>query len=74
MHWLRKQGGHCKSGIAADEIIGMVPVTKLISPVGKHVIHHGGDQSEELSALMIDYYDRRLQMISPFRSLPLGGN
>jgi hypothetical protein len=74
MRWLKGEGGYSKSGIAADEVIGMVPVTKLVSPSGKHVIHYGGDQNEELSPLMIDYYDRRLVMASPFRSLPLGGN
>lgn len=69
MMWLRDQGGHCKSGIGADHEIGMVPITKLVSPTGKYVIHAGNDQTEVLSRFMIDYFDRRMEMISPFKSV-----
>lgn len=70
MSWLRGEGGHCQSGIAADEVRGMVPVTKMISPSGKRVIHPGNDQSEVLSPLIIEYFDRRLGVLSPFKSIP----
>lgn len=70
MHWLKSIGGHCKSGLGADEDIGMVPVIKLVAPNGKHVIVGGDGQTERLSPLMIDYLDRRLQVISPFKSVP----
>jgi len=71
MIWLRDAGGTCQSGHAADPDIGYVPVIKMISPNGeKHVIHKGNDQSEELDILTIEYFDRRLSMISPFRSFP----
>jgi hypothetical protein len=69
--WLRSQGGQCRSGIGADPEIGMVPVTKLISPDGtRHVIHPSGDQAEELSTYTIEYFDRRLGVLSPFRGVP----
>ena len=70
MHWLESVGGRCQNGIQADDIIGMVPVIKLIAPNGKHVLHDGDDQSEVLSPLTIDYFDRRLQVLSPFRTVP----
>lgn len=47
----------------------MVPVTKLVSKDG-YVVYPGNDQSEELSPYMIEYFDRRLRVISPFRSVP----
>lgn len=68
MMWLKSQGGQCKSGIAADHDRGMVPVTKLVSPTGSHVIHPGNNQGEKLSTLTIEYFDRRLVLYSPFRS------
>jgi hypothetical protein len=68
MYWLRSQGGECRTGIGADSSRGMVPVTKLISPDGLYVIHPGNNQSEVLSRFTIEYFDRRLQMISPFAS------
>lgn len=73
MHWLKSVGGHCKSGIGADENIGMVPVVKLVGPDGRSVIHGGSNQNEKLSALTIDYFDRRLGVQSPFRSPPKDG-
>ena len=70
MHWLRGQGGECRSGIGADPDRGMVPVIKLIAPSGRSVVHPGGDQGEILTPSIVDFYDRRLQMLSPFRSIP----
>lgn len=71
MRWLKDQGGHCQHGIQADNEIGMVPVIKLVSPDGsKWVIHAGNDQNEELSAFTIDRFDRRLGIVSPFKSIP----
>lgn len=70
MHWLRGQGGECRSGIGADPERGMVPVTKLIGPNKRWVIHAGGDQGEILTGSIVEFYDRRLQMLSPFRSVP----
>lgn len=70
MTWLRSEGGHSKSGIAADEAIGMVPVTKLVSANGAYVIHPGNDQNEALSPLIIAHFDRRIKMLSPFRATP----
>lgn len=72
MAWLRKIDGNCKSGIGADPVIGMVPITKLIAPNGKHVIFPSADQSEELSTYMIEQLDRRLGVLSPFRSVQRG--
>lgn len=69
MRWLRSQGGECRSGIAADHVRGMVPVTKLVTSGGRHVIHPGNDQNEELSPLTIAYFDRRLEVCSPFPSV-----
>ena len=71
MSWLKSIGGTYRSGIGADTARGMVPVVKLISPDGRrHVIHPGNDQSEELSPYMVEYFDRRPQLISPFKSVP----
>lgn len=70
MYWLRSIGGECRSGIAADPVRGMVPVTKMIAPTGRHVIHPGNDQSEVLSTHVIERYDRRLEVVSPFPSVP----
>lgn len=70
MYWLRSIGGQCKSGIGADHTRGMVPVTKLVGPSGKHVIYPGNDQSEVLSKHMIERMDRRLEVASPFPSIP----
>lgn len=69
MYWLKNDGGECRPGIAADEQIGMVPVTKLVAKNGKYVIHPGNDQSEVLSSFTIEYFDRRLEVISPFHSV-----
>lgn len=68
-NWLNSVGGHCSSGIQSDPDIGMVPVTKLISPDGRRVIFPG-DQSEVLSPMSIEYLDRRLGVLSPFKSEP----
>lgn len=70
MYWLRQQGGHCKNGISTDEIVGMTPVIKLVAPSGRYVIHSGDNQLETLSPLTVEYFDRRLQLLSPFRSVP----
>ena len=70
MFWLKSIGGSCRSGIGADPAIGMVPVIKLISPTGRYVVHPGNDESEELSPYMVEYFDRRLQVASPFRAVP----
>jgi len=71
MFWLKSVGGNYRSGIGADPDVGMVPVTKLISPDGRHhVIHPGNDRGEELSPYIVEYFDRRLQLVSPFRSVP----
>jgi hypothetical protein len=67
MGWLRSIGGHCQSGIAADDRRGMVPVTKLIAPNGRHVIHPGNDQNEILSQHIVERFDWRLRVQSPFR-------
>jgi len=70
MQWLRSIGGESRTGIRADHEVGMVPVTKLVSPSGRFVIWNGNDQSEELSTYMVEYFDRRLQVLSPFASRP----
>jgi len=64
--WLRSIGGQCRSGIRADHNVGMVPVTKLIGPSGASLIWNGNDQSEELSSYIIEQFDRRLGVLSPF--------
>jgi len=69
MVWIRDNGGSCQNGMRADPEIGMVPVIKLIAHNGRHVIHPDSDQDEILSPLLIENYDRRLQVISPFRSV-----
>lgn len=70
MYWLSQIGGRCNNGIKADPSIGMVPVIKLVGPSGRHVIHSGDDQTEILSPSLIDYLDRRLEVVSPFKSVP----
>jgi len=69
MRWLRSIGGQCKTGIQADEVRGMVPVTKLVAPNGRHVIYSGNDQNEELSSYIVERFDSRLQVASPFPSV-----
>jgi hypothetical protein len=68
--WLESIGGRWQHGIAADEVIGMVPVLKLVAPGGRYVIHGDTDENEVLSSLTIEYFDRRLLVLSPFRSTP----
>jgi len=70
MRWLESIGGKYRSGMQADQQRGMVPVTKLIGPDGRHVIVPGNDQSEVLSTYYVEYLDRRLGVLSPFRSVP----
>jgi hypothetical protein len=70
MYWLRSIGGECRSGIGADPAIGMVPITKLIAPNGRHLIYPGSDQSEVLATHTIERMDNRLQVASPFPSVP----
>lgn len=65
--WLKSTGGTSKTGMGADPDIGMVPVTKLIAESGRHVIYPGADGEEELSPYMVDYLDRRLGVMSPFK-------
>lgn len=67
MRWLQSIGGECKTGIAIDEAIGMVPKIKLIAPGGKAVVVVNMDQNETLSPLLIENWDRRLDLLSPFR-------
>lgn len=69
MRWLRSIGGECRTGIRADEQIGMVPVTKLIAPSGKFLVWSGNDQFEELSTYAVEFFDRRLEVASPFSSV-----
>jgi len=68
MHWLRQSGGKCRSGIGADEKIGMVPVTLLQAPSGAYVIHSNDKQNKRLSQMTVDYFDRRLGINSPWGS------
>lgn len=67
MRWLQSIGGHCKTGIAIDDAIGMVPKVKLVAPSGKSVVAVNMDQDEPLSPLLIENWDRRLEILSPFR-------
>ena len=68
MVWLKSQGGKCRSGIGADEKIGMVPVILLESPNGSYVVHSNDKQNARLSEDTINYFDRRLGMKSPYGS------
>lgn len=68
MRWLTEQGGRCSTGIGPDPDIGMVPVTRLRAANGRSVIHYGNDPSEVLAPAMIAYFDRRLGVMSPFRT------
>jgi hypothetical protein len=67
MRWLQSIGGDCRSGIAVDEVIGMVPKIKLIAPSGKSLVVVNMAQSDRLSPLLIENWDRRLGLLSPFR-------
>ena len=67
MRWLQSIGGDCKSGIALDDAIGMVPKIKLIAPNGKSVVVVNMVQSDPLSPLLIENWDRRLELLSPFK-------
>jgi hypothetical protein len=69
MRWLHSQGGECKTGIGADPVIGMVPVTKLVGPDGRFVVWPGNDQYEILASYTIEYLDTRLGVLSPFASV-----
>lgn len=68
MRWLAENGGRCSTGVGADPEIGMVPVTRLMAANGRSVIHHGNDQYEVLAPSVVAYFDRRLGVLSPFRS------
>lgn len=68
MHWLAENGGRCSTGIGSDPEIGMVAVTELTAANGRSVIHYGADQYEILAPSLIAYFDRRLGIMSPFRS------
>lgn len=69
MHWLKGQGGKCRSGIGADEKIGMVSVILLEAPNGENYLVHSNDkQNARLSQETIDYFDRRLGLKSPYGS------
>lgn len=68
MRWLAENGGRCSTGVGADPEIGMVSVTRLVAANGRSVIHYGTDQSEPLSPSLVAYFDRRLNVMSPFRS------
>ena len=59
MRWLQSIGGECKTGIAVDEAIGMVPKIKLIAPSGKSVVIVNMDQTETLSPLQIENWCTR---------------
>jgi hypothetical protein len=67
MRWLQSIGGECKTGIAIDDAIGVVPKIKLIAPSGKSVVVLNMDQNEAVSPLLIANWDRRLELLSPFR-------
>ncbi|MBA5779544.1 hypothetical protein H2509_20630 [Stappia sp. F7233] len=70
MAWVRDSGGYCTNGIQADHEIGMVPVIKLVADSGRYVIHPSDNQSEILEPSLIEYYDRRLGLVSPFKTTP----
>ena len=54
-----------------DEAIGMVSVIRLTGPDGvKTAIFGSDEQHEVLSIYTIEYLDRRLGVLSPFRSVP----
>ncbi|MDQ0507437.1 hypothetical protein [Xanthobacter agilis] len=72
MRWLQSQGGHCSTGIGPDDAIGMIPVTKLVALNGRKVIHYGNDQSEVLAPSLIEHFDRRLHVMSPFPTVKRG--
>jgi len=69
MRWIKSIGGECRTGIGADHTRGMVPVTKLIAPNGRHVIYPGNDQNEVLARHIIERFDNRLLVVSPFPSV-----
>ncbi len=67
MRWLQSVGGESKTGIALDNEIGMVPKVKLVAPGGGSVVIVNMDQNEIASPLLIENWDRRLRLLSPFR-------
>ena len=66
MAWLRHIGGETKSGICIDNKIGMVPVIKMVTPDGKSVLVVNTPETTVLSDSTVKYYDRRLNVCSPF--------
>lgn len=72
MVWIAQTGGHCQNGIGVDDEIGMVPVIKIVAANGRWVIHPSNDQSEILAPSVVENYDRRLQVVSPFKTTPRG--
>lgn len=72
MAWIARNGGHCQSGLGVDDAIGMVPVIKIVAASGRHVVHPSANQAEVLSPSIVEYYDRRLCVLSPFRSTERG--
>jgi len=67
MVWIRSEGGTCSSGIGGDDAIGMVPVIKITAYNGRYVVHPSADQNEILSPSVLESYDRRLRVLSPFK-------
>lgn len=67
--WLKDQKGTFHESSGPDPEIGRAPVIKLISPDGQNsVLHYWSDRTELLTPSLIDHFDRRLQVKSPFRS------
>lgn len=69
LRWLESVGGSFSVGNQADPDIGMVPAIRMTSPGGRRVIYTGS-QEELLTASLIAYFDRRLDLLSPFVSGP----
>ena len=67
--WIRSQGGSASSGMS--NVRGrMHSLTKIIAANGNHVIVIGTRQDERLVPTMVGYLDRRLDVKSPWVSLP----
>jgi hypothetical protein len=53
--------------MTVDDDIGMVPKVKLIAPNGNYVVVVDMKQHEIASPTLIENWDRRLGVLSPFR-------
>jgi hypothetical protein len=63
MRWAQSVGCECSTGY--NELTGMNCV-RIVSPAGRQLLIAGSDQAERLVSSVLNHYDRRLGLESPF--------